>query len=157
MDVLEEGLEDQFQKPCQVEEFGIRKEEFGLGRKQGIEYSPEATGHWNNMVNMSWNFERDWSPQKAIVLGYEFETPKYSRDIRSKAPHKTVKTEYVINTLVSLIGTVGGTMGMFVGFSIIGMFESLMAHLDMFWKWLIIRNQNSKQYQAQASTASSQH
>ena len=53
--------------------------------------------------------------------------PKYNRDTRSKTPYKTVKTEYLVNSLVivSLIGTVGGTMGMFVGFSFMGTSEWL--------------------------------
>ena len=41
----------------------------------------------------------------------------------SKAPYKIVKQEYLVNSWISLVGTIGGTLGMFVGFSLIGTFE----------------------------------
>ena len=44
-------------------------------------------------------------------------------------PFKTVNVEYLEMTLMSLIGSVGGTLGMFVGFSFMGMLESS----EWFW------------------------
>ena len=41
----------------------------------------------------------------------------------SKAPYKIVKQEYLVNSWISLVGTIGGTLGMSVGFSLIGTFE----------------------------------
>ena len=50
---------------------------------------------------------------------YCLELAESNRDVRTLQPFKTVKTEYWIVTFMSLMGVVGGTMGMFVGFSII--------------------------------------
>ena len=49
---------------------------------------------------------------------YCLELAESNRDVRTLQPFKTVKTEYWIVTFMSLMGVVGGTMGMFVGFSI---------------------------------------
>ena len=48
-----------------------------------------------------------------------FELPESTLDLRSKKPFKTVKTEYLIVSWMSLVGNVGGTLGMFTGFSFI--------------------------------------
>ena len=60
-----------------------------------------------------------------LAFGYRFSQP-LSGDTRSISLHKTVKTEYLVNTRIAMVGTVGGTLGMFVGFSIIGLLEWLM-------------------------------
>ena len=60
-----------------------------------------------------------------LVVGYKFELPDYNTNSRSDEPYKTVKREYLIITWISMIGTVGGTLGMFVGFSLIGTSEWL--------------------------------
>ena len=70
---------------------------------------------------------------------YQFASPAGTKDQRSKELFKTVKQEYLVNSLMSLVGNIGGTMGMFIGFSIIGMFESMTAYLDILWKRLILR------------------
>ena len=44
----------------------------------------------------------------------------------SRKPFKIIKKEYLILNDMSLIGNVGGTLGMFVGFSFIGTFEWLL-------------------------------
>ena len=38
---------------------------------------------------------------------------------------KIVKKEYLVNTLISLVGNVGGTLGMFVGISMFGVTQRL--------------------------------
>ena len=58
-------------------------------------------------------------------FGYRFGQPQ-SGDRRSSTPIKTVKKEYLVITWISVVGTVGGTLGMFVGFSILGSLEWLM-------------------------------
>ena len=63
------------------------------------------------------------------VFGYKFDSPR-SHDMRSEKPFKKVNKEYLEMTLISLIGSVGGTLGMFVGFSLNGMLDSS----DWFWK-----------------------
>ena len=51
---------------------------------------------------------------------------QYSRDLRSEKLFKTVKKEYLIMSFKSMLGNVGGTMGMFIGFSFIGTSEWFM-------------------------------
>ena len=53
-------------------------------------------------------------------FGYKFDVNLYVREERSEVLEKTVHTEYLVNTFMSLFGNVGGTLGIFVGFSIIG-------------------------------------
>ena len=48
-----------------------------------------------------------------------FELHESTLDLRSRKPFKTVKTEYLIICWMSLVGNVGGTLGMFTGFSFI--------------------------------------
>ena len=50
----------------------------------------------------------------------------------SKKPFKIIKKEYLIMNEMSLVGNVGGTLGMFVGFSFIGTIEWLMDILSKF-------------------------
>ena len=64
-----------------------------------------------------------------LVFGYKFDSPR-SYDMRSEKAFKKVNKEYLEMTLMSLIGSVGGTLGMFVGFSLNGMLDSS----DWFWK-----------------------
>ena len=68
----------------------------------------------------------------AVVL--KFDSPSSRRQSRLMLPYKTVHTEYLVTTWISLVGAVGGTLGMFVGFSIIGTSEWFMAHLWICWK-----------------------
>ena len=63
-----------------------------------------------------------------ISVGYKFVIPEVNRDLRSEKPFKTVKTEYWIISGVSLIGSIGGTLGLFVSFSFIDIL-----------KWMILK------------------
>ena len=64
-----------------------------------------------------------------FVLNYKFASPPASRNLRSWMPVKTVKREYLVVTFKSLVGSIGGTLGMFVGFSFIGTAEKLIEYL----------------------------
>ena len=57
---------------------------------------------------------------------YQFGVPQATKDHMSKKPFKMIKEEYLILNEISLIGNVGGTLGMFVGFSFIGTAEWLL-------------------------------
>ena len=65
-------------------------------------------------------------PENTQVFGYSFQLPISIKDHRSEKPFKTVKTEYLIMSWVSLVAQVGGTFGMFIGFSFLGIFEWFM-------------------------------
>ena len=53
------------------------------------------------------------------TLLLEFGTPHASLDLRSTRPVKFIMKEYFIVNGMSLVGNIGGTLGMFVGFSFI--------------------------------------
>ena len=67
---------------------------------------------------------------KELELKFEMTLPTSVQNLRSEKPFKIVETEYWIVTELSLIGTVGGTLGMFIGFSVIGTSEWLMQAID---------------------------
>ena len=60
-----------------------------------------------------------------ITFGYKFEQRRGVRGKRSEMVQKMVKKEYLVNTLISLVGNVGGTLGMFVGISMFGVTQRL--------------------------------
>ena len=132
---LEVNQEFHCKKACREEEFKISYIEGGLGFGQLTEW-----------VNKSWNPdipENHLYKKTHHVVGYKFALPKFNRGIRSRKPYKTVKKEYLINTLISLIGTVGGTMGMFVGFSFIGTSEWLSGNIKSIVAKLKLRAKES--------------
>ena len=43
--------------------------------------------------------------------------------MRSKKPFKIVKTQYLITSIMTLVGNVGGTLGLFIGFSFLNISE----------------------------------
>ena len=54
-----------------------------------------------------------------IYFEYSFGFPHSTPVVRSYEPFKTIKKEYLIISWMSLLGNVGGTLGMFIGFSFI--------------------------------------
>ena len=61
---------------------------------------------------------------QGLVIEVKFDTtPKSLWKWRTKEPFKTVKTEYYIMSGLTFVGNIGGTLGMFVGFSFIGVAE----------------------------------
>ena len=111
------------QKACRVEEF----KRHGIPKQEGINFDSVdsnmelyfSRSDWRDWVSKTWNLSAI-DADSTIVVGYKFELPDFNRDPRSDEPYKTVKREYLIITWISMIGTVGGTLGMFVGFSLIG-------------------------------------
>ena len=61
--------------------------------------------------------------------GFHFRTwftlPKSSRQNRKIEPYKSVNTEYYLMNEIQLIGTVGGTLGLTIGFSFFGFITSI--------------------------------
>ena len=72
-----------------------------------------------------------------LVIEVTFDTtPKSFWEVRSLKPFKTVKTEYWIMSGLSFVGNVGGTLGMFVGFSFIGVAELFIGTAAALWQRL---------------------
>ena len=67
------------------------------------------------------------------MFGYQFEAPKATRKQLSKEPFKNVKREVWVVTFASLVGNVGGTLGMLIGFSFFMGFEKIYVFLGTFW------------------------
>ena len=65
-------------------------------------------------------------------FAYKFELANAIRDGRSRKPFKTVESEYYLLPLMTLIGNVGGTLGMFVGFSIIAVFDFILGFMKTY-------------------------
>ena len=77
-------------------------------------------------------------------FAYDFVPPESTNDVRSKQIFKKIKKEYLLTNEISLVGNVGGTLGMFVGFSFIGTSESILAIIQFIWKRLTARRRNSR-------------
>ena len=74
---------------------------------------------------------------KKLVINLSFRLVSQSTwELRALEPFKTVKTEYWIMPTLLFVGNVGGTLGMFVGFSFIGTSEWFLASANTFWGWL---------------------
>ena len=74
-----------------------------------------------------------------IRLSLSLEHPPGTKDIREDSLFKHVRTEYLIMPWTSLIANVGGTLGMFIGFSFIGTSEWMIDYLIEIWDWFKIR------------------
>ena len=79
---------------------------------------------------------KEYKKDKTLAFGYKFKIPNSVRDLRTEEPFKTVKTEYLIVSLMSLVGNVGGTLGLFIGFSFATTFELIMDWIQKLWKIL---------------------
>ena len=77
---------------------------------------------------------KEYDQKKSLAFGYKFKLPLSIRDLRTEEPFKTVKREYLIINTISLIGTVGGTLGLFIGFSFTSTSEKILEILCILWK-----------------------
>ena len=83
-------------RACQIKEYKIVHERNGI----------HGQFEWQNEFCQSGHFQ----------VEFKFEMPP-NKESMSKKPYKTVKTEYWVMPFSSLVGNVGGTLGMFWGFS----------------------------------------
>ena len=61
--------------------------------------------------------------QRTAGFRYKFVLPKATKDLRSKKPFKRIKTQYLMTSMMTLVGNVGGTLGLFIGFSFLEISE----------------------------------
>ena len=71
-------------------------------------------------------YQKHYETKPFWAVRFEFDSPMTSSDSRLMQPFKTVNEEYLIISQFTLIGNVGGTIGMFVGFSLMGTSEWVM-------------------------------
>ena len=82
----------------------------------------------DNGVEMMRLFKPCWENQKTL---FSFDFLDWTRGDRSKELELEVLTEYYVTDMFSLVGNVGGQLGLFVSFSFIGCFGWLMNHSKM--------------------------
>ena len=97
---LREGQAQHCKKPCLVREY-IVKDETNL--HSDCQYDAQASGNAN-----------------VFSISYDFGSPDTSKELRTDRPFKTVHKEYYLLDEWGLIGNVGGTLGLFTGFSFFG-------------------------------------
>ena len=82
--------------------------------------------------------DKDESYMNDGFPGYEFEyrfrAPESSNGERTSWPIKIVSRETYLWTWYTMLGNVGGNMGLFIGFSFIGVLGSLLDNLLKLWK-----------------------
>ena len=114
---LKPDLATQCQKSCHVKEFLYRF----VDERHG-QYLPKGDTNKND---------------QELVIKVKFDTSQKSFwELRSLHPFKTVKTEYYIMTGLTFVGNVGGTLGMFAGFSFIGAAEWFFGSATLLWQWM---------------------
>ena len=78
--------------------------------------------------------ESSSSQGSRLTVLIQFGLPESTRGFISKTLFKTVKTEQYIISGLQLLGNVGGILGIFVGFSFLGMTEPVLSISEKFWK-----------------------
>ena len=115
--ILEPDQVNYCKKSCHVKEFSILfQDKFGR--------LPHTKENENNQELV---IEVKFDPSLGSVI------PWKSRALK---PLKTVRREYFILSGLSFVGNVGGTLGMFVGFSFIGSVEWIIRSAVTFCRWL---------------------
>ena len=109
-------------KACHVQEFSVKFE----GTMRGSE------SEWRRWKKEKWAWNETFNLENCFIIEYRFEQPEWTRDQRSDEPFKTVHRELLTMSFMSLVGNVGGTLGMFIGFSFIGTSEWFM---ELIGKW----------------------
>ena len=134
IDDLKKDQNKYCKKSCQVKEYNIVK--VGDHIKDLTKYYGNNLFRkdraWKNWKNKNWTWNGTFTSENGRILEWRFVQPKWRREQRSEAPFKTVHREMLKMSGMSLIGNVGGTLGMFIGFSFIGTSEWLLEKLG---KW----------------------
>ena len=73
-------------------------------------------------------------------LNVQFKLPIATKVMRSSQPLKTMKKEYFVLSWMSLFGNVGGTLGMFIGFSFLTSTEWIMLWVEKLWRYTCNKN-----------------
>ena len=92
-----------------------------------------------NWINETWNWGY-YDPRHSFIMEYSFSLDRKSKGAeerlmkhRSEEPYKIVCKEYLIMSGISLVGNVGGMLGLFIGFSFLGISEWIVDGLTKVW------------------------
>ena len=83
------------------------------------------------MEDRDTSYMNDYSP--GFEFKYQFRVPESSNGERTRWPVKTVIQEHYLWTGETLLGNIGGSLGMFIGFSFTGVSASLFENLILLW------------------------
>ena len=130
-------------KSCHVYEYDINRDyriqELKGDERLYVEKTIRSLGGNNETIS---NILQD--SEETILLDLEFDELDWSKGDRTKELQLDVYTEYYVWTEVALIGSVGGQLGLFIGFSFLGSWGWLMSKAQMFWKWVTMNDNPSK-------------
>ena len=144
MDLIINPIED-CKRLCNIKEFSYKSTPHGglrlkYGQTDNDYISDED--NYKKWINESWNWDY-FDPEDSFVMEYNFEleeglkeADQRLRDYRSKKPYKTVHMEYLLMTGMSLVGNVGGMLGLFIGFSFLGFSEWIMDCIARLFEWV---------------------
>ena len=101
---MRDSQKEYCKKLCQVTEYTVRDETW----KNNIEDCNDSSKNW-------------------FSIEYMFGSPDASKESRTQHPFKTVHEEYFILNGRGLVGNVGGTLGLFTGFSFVAVANGAFA------------------------------
>ena len=137
--VIEDLRSDLTGRACKMKEYKIEDEYLGLlhmvtGQSENTIDVPE----WTTWIVENWDMDGK-KPSNTLIFEQAFELPRELKQW-TNAPFKTIYTEVETTSFLALLGSIGGTMGMFVGFSLIG---STGWFTTILWAWVKRRIQSN--------------
>ena len=76
-----------------------------------------------SLENEYQEYLEDPNAKRNITFAYKISNPKMK-----------VEEEYLVHDFVGMLGSIGGTLGLFIGFSFLGGLTNLLSHIQSFWK-----------------------
>ena len=122
-------------KSCVVQEYGIyNRKEYNLLLGNEMMQVEEFIRNWGGNERVVQALLSQ--PQVTTLLHISFDYLDWSRGDRTKELELEVLSEYYLWNAFSLVGNVGGQMGLFISFSFIGCFGWLMEHVKKLLKYI---------------------
>ena len=120
------------EKSCEIEEYEIEThDEMDLrisNEKMEVEQRIRRIGGTDKIVSQLLEVQ-----DQSLIFSLSFDDLDWSKGDRTKELQVDIFTEYYVSNIFSLIGNVGGQMGLFIGFSFIGCFVWSMKWIQLAW------------------------